>query len=131
MKELRFFTLNKDLKKFTPVEEAEFLEKLGVLKELESVIVSGEYKKMLQIDKPKRQIAANEVPTKDHELMPPPAKIAQLPSQKPTEDDEDNAIQNLLDDIRGSFERQFDDEFNDLTDTAASEGENVGYCWQG
>ena len=31
------------------------------------------------------------------------------------EDEEDTAIQNLLDDIRGSFERQFDDEFNGFT----------------
>ena len=49
-----------------------------------------------------------------------------LQNRAPTEappEDEDNAIQNLLDDIRGSFERQFDDEFNGFTDTAAPEGE--------
>lgn len=32
--------------------------------------------------------------------------------QQSTTSDEDNVIQDLLEDIRGSFERQFDDEFN-------------------
>ena len=75
----------------------------------------------------------------DHELMPPPAtaKVNSPPviasivtpaHNRTTEaapEDEDNAIQNLLDDIRGSFERQFDDEFNDFTETAATEGEYI------
>ena len=73
----------------------------------------------------------------DHEPMPPPAKVNSPPviasivtpahnrTSEAAPEDEDNAIQNLLDDIRGSFERQFDDEFNDFTETAASEGEYI------
>ena len=84
-----------------------------------------------------KEVSTTKVVT-DQELMPPPAKVSSnqpaitptiaMQNRAPTEappEDEDNAIQNLLDDIRGSFERQFDDEFNDLTDTAASEGENL------
>ena len=77
----------------------------------------------------------------DHELMPPPApaKVNSPPviasivtpahnrTSEAAPEDEDNAIQNLLDDIRGSFERQFDDEFNDFTETAATEGEYILY----
>jgi hypothetical protein len=42
----------------------------------------------------------------------------------PQEEEEDSAIQDLLDDIRGSFERQFDDEFNDLTNAKPSSASN-------
>ena len=118
-----------------------YLEKLGIVQELENVIKSGEYKKFLK----GQEIISEEcsklplpVTVSDQELMPPPAKVnsqpivpdiaagaLQVQNKAPAEapEDEDNAIQNLLDDIRGSFERQFDDEFNDLTDTAASEGD--------
>ena len=54
MKELRFFTLNKDLKKFQE-GAADLQEKLDVIKELQAVIVSGEYKKMLQIEELNRK----------------------------------------------------------------------------
>ena len=146
LKEIQFFTLNKELKTFSPAQ-AEYLEKLGVFKELENVLKSGDYKKMLKVEEklpivkpktplkkvspkpikkkviqfPKTQIFESEVTEiiqTDKDLMPPPAK---LQDHKPHEEDEDNAIQNLLDDIRGSFERQFDDEFNDLTETNAGD----------
>ena len=42
--------------------------------------------------------------------MEPRASGSQQPSVRASE--EDNVIQDLLKDIRGSFERQFDDEFD-------------------
>jgi hypothetical protein len=174
LEELKFFTLNKDLKKFTPTDDA-YLEKLGIVHELETIIKSGEYRKLIKqqeispaepakADLSKVQASITKVPQEiklllkmtpsssvtksatsiaqiatkapDHELMPPPAKVnsppviasivtpAQNRTSETAPEDEDNAIQNLLDDIRGSFERQFDDEFNDFTETAASEGEH-------
>ncbi len=130
LKELNFFSLNKDLKKITQADP-KVLEELGVLKELESVIKSGEYVKFLSsyIEQPKppepEVVVPKEKPSmsqqSDEQLMPPP-KVSK-DQGKPTEEDDDNAIQNLLDDIRGSFERQFDDDFNDLTDTSVNESE--------
>ena len=184
LEELKFFTLNKDLKKFTPADDA-YLEKLGIVHELETIIKSGEYRKFIKqqeiaqpeptkADKSKVQASVTklskektvlletspsssitkaatsiaQIVTKapDHELMPPPAPakvnsppvIASIvtPAHNRTceaaPEDEDNAIQNLLDDIRGSFERQFDDEFNDFTETAATEGEYIKeFCNRG
>ena len=177
LEELKFFTLNKDLKKFTPADDA-YLEKLGIVHELETIIKSGEYRKFIKqqeisqpepakADKSKLQASVTKVPQEkkvpletspsssitkaatsiaqivtkapDHELMPPPApaKVNSPPviasivtpahnrTSEAAPEDEDNAIQNLLDDIRGSFERQFDDEFNDFTETAATEGEYI------
>ena len=99
------------MKKFTPAE-AEYLEKLGVFQELETVLKSGDYRKILHPEEKDRSMPRPrpEKSQSDLELMPPPAKIM----NKPPVEDEDNAIQDLLEDIRGSFERQFDDEFNDL-----------------
>jgi hypothetical protein len=173
LEELKFFTLNKDSKKFTPTDDA-YLEKMGIVHELETIIKSGEYRKFIKQqeispaetakpDLSKVQTSITKVPQEkkvllkmspsssvtksatsiaqiatkapDHELMPPPAKVnsqpviasivtsAQNQTSEAAPEDEDNAIQNLLDDIRGSFERQFDDEFNDFTETAASEGD--------
>ena len=48
----------------------------------------------------------------DPKKLEQPKKSNEEQPKKPNEEEEDNAIQNLLDDIRGSFERQFDDDFN-------------------
>ena len=68
----------------------------------------------------------------DLELMPPPAKVNSPPviasivtpphnqTSEAAPEDEDNAMQNLLDDTR--FLTQFDNEFNDLTETRTKKG---------
>ena len=132
LNELNIFTLNKEDRSITPAQR-EFLEKLGVIEELKSMIQSGTYLKQLQKfnmdDKDKEK--KNLVPKPAHHhhpddglIMPPPGpgtKQGIISSTETdtkisnNEDEEDTAIQNLLDDIRGSFERQFDDEFNGFT----------------
>ena len=78
--------------------------------------MSGAYRK--RIENVPDIVKKSQTNEKDIALMPPPdLKV----KDNACVEEEDSAIQNLLDDIRGSFERQFDDEFNDLTDTAADE----------
>ena len=115
--ELKIFTLNKDLKEFTPADDA-YLEKLGIVHELETVIKSGEYKKFI-----KQQEISQPEPAPAKVNSPPViASIVTPPHNQTSEaapEDEDNAIQNLLDDTR--FLTQFDDEINDFTETAVEE----------
>ena len=130
LQELNIFTLNKEMKKIMPADQ-ELLESLGVVKQLESMIASGDYFKHLQ-EKYGEKAGPN-VPVQalsdqcDQVLMPPPppsnqfdiAPQASTSRHDPEElEEDDSAIQNLLDDIQTSFERQFDDEFNDLNETA-------------
>ena len=136
LKELNIFTLNKELKKITPADQ-ELLESLGVVKQLESMIASGDYFKHLQ---EKYGEKVQNVPVQalsdqcDQVLMPPPsisnqfdmAPQANTSRINPVELEEDSAIQNLLDDIQTSFERQFDDEFNDLNETAKTDDSGGG-----
>ena len=139
LNELNIFTLNKEDRSITPAQR-EFLEKLGVIEELKSMIQSGTYLKQLpknnmaMDDGDNKEKKKNLVPKQaahhhhpdDDSLMPPPSGskqggiITSTSTETDTktsnnEDEEDTAIQNLLDDIRGSFERQFDDEFNGFT----------------
>ena len=121
-------------------------KRLQQLYDLISILVSGEYLKLLkQDDKVVRKeitqdkvipVIVTPIPTEtqsqDHQLMPPPPKQMLLTTTNPAnkineeEEEEDSAIQNLLDDIRGSFERQFDDEFNDLTENDTINEESGG-----
>ena len=133
LNELNIFTLNKEDRSITPAQR-EFLEKLGVIEELNSMIQSGTYLKQLQKfnidgDKEKKHLVPKSAHHHHHHaddglIMPPPGpgtKQGMISSTETdtkisnNEDEEDTAIQNLLDDIRGSFERQFDDEFNGFT----------------
>lgn len=119
LQEMRIFSLNKDLRKFEPSN----LDVNQFEKEMQEMIVEGRYKKVLGLDeklKPSPKVS-------DQQLMPPPNQLP-CPSnvllQEP--DEEDSAIQNLLEDIRGSFERQFDDDFTGLTEAAANDDSNQG-----
>ena len=51
--------------------------------------------------------------------------------QTPQNVDEDSAIQDILDDIRGSFERQFDRDFEELTTSEEASGDGGGSGGQG
>ena len=138
LQELNIFTLNKEMKKIMPADQ-ELLESLGVVKQLESMIASGDYFKHLQ-EKYGEKAGPN-VPVQalsdqcDQVLMPPPppsnqfdiAPQASTSRHDPEElEEDDSAIQNLLDDIQTSFERQFDDEFNDLNETAKTDDSGGG-----
>ena len=115
MKELKFFVVNRDTKKINPAEN-EILTQSSIVDELKSILMSGAYRK--RIENVPDIVKKSQTNEKDIALMPPPdLKV----KDNACVEEEDSAIQNLLDDIRGSFERQFDDEFNDLTDTAADE----------
>ena len=115
MKELKFFVVNRDTKKINPAEN-EILTQSSIVDELKSILMSGAYRK--RIENGPDIVKKSQTNEKDIALMPPPdLKV----KDNACVEEEDSAIQNLLDDIRGSFERQFDDEFNDLTDTAADE----------
>ena len=94
LKELKFFTLDKDQKKFTPTED-KYLEKLKIYQELERVIKMGEYKKLIKVEEVASEkvieplkVQAPIIPMQtevkevavtkeasDQELMPPPAKV--------------------------------------------------------
>ena len=115
MKELKFFVVNRDTKKINPAEN-DILTQSSIVDELKSILMSGAYRK--RIENGPDIVKKSQTNEKDIALMPPPdLKV----KDNACVEEEDSAIQNLLDDIRGSFERQFDDEFNDLTDTAADE----------
>ena len=115
MKELNFFTLHHESKKLIPCEAEQ-----NLTEDIKTFLLSGKYKSLIENmpEKPKVRTA------KDRDLMPPPTTQPMTPSSSnsgtkasvptPVIEEEDSAIQNLLDDIRGSFERQFDDEFNDF-----------------
>ena len=116
MKELKFFTLQHESKKLIPTEAAE----KNLTEEIKTFLLSGKYKSLIENMPVKPQVMI----AKDRDLMPPPTRLGSSSVQSPNTkvnsatptivEEEDSAIQNLLDDIRGSFERQFDDEFNDL-----------------
>ena len=108
MKELKFYIVNRAQKKISPADP-EIPD--GIIEELKSLLVSGEYRKRID-NLPQVR--------KDSDLMPPPVSKATENPENLVVEEEDSAIQNLLDDIRGSFERQFDDEFNDLHDEERS-----------
>ena len=120
-------------------------KKVQQLNDFISILVSGEYLKLLKQDDKVVQkeiiqdkiipviVTPTETQSQDHQLMPPPPKQMLLTTTTNSankinqeEEEEDSAIQNLLDDIRGSFERQFDDEFNDLTENDAINEESAG-----
>lgn len=116
LEEMKFFTLNSRKKDFEPAEK-QVLE--HVYAEIKKVILSGDYlKRIVSKDQDK-----NEVETKKdvvEVIETSPTNFASRISDKTlgsvvveTGVEDDSAIQDLLDDIRGSFERQFDDEFND------------------
>lgn len=119
LQEMRIFSLNKDLRTFEPSN----LEVNQFEKEMQEMIVEARYKKILGLQdkvKPPPKVS-------DQELMPPPTQPPCPSNVIPQEpDEEDSAIQNLLEDIRGSFERQFDDDFTGLTEPATNDDSNQG-----
>ena len=116
MKELKFFTLNHETKELTHTK----IEK-KITEDIKSMLLSGKYKALIENMPAKLQGRR-----KDRDLMPPPSYVSGEPVGPMVVEEEDSAIQNLLDDIRGSFERQFDDEFNDLNEDGSRSSSPFG-----
>ena len=145
--EIKFFTLNKEKRVFEPASD-ELLDDLGVIEDIRSVVISGKYTEMVKLqEKPKPKKADHKLMPPPKAKVQQPSKSTQKPPGLPEDDapvvssvldhvgqqqgdpghhhkqvdeDEDDAIKDLLDDIRGSFERQFDDEFTELSAGASS-----------
>jgi hypothetical protein len=113
LKEIKFLKLNNGQECSDEIKD-----KLKLYKSLE-VILSGQYLKDVVRPKSKVEPVSEKLDETLEEVisLEAEAETPEVTKDEPTvpRPNETATIQDLLDDIRGSFERQFDDEFEDLT----------------